>query len=174
MISLTKKFSNSLKRFYKKKNNFMRNSKLLLLVFSVLFILVNESCKKTEVDDYLICDGCSNTEIIGEYFGNGQYFTDDDPEVTEEADVELILHSLENNLFEVNIEVAEKFSQSYFVTKEEGSAAMTISGTNESINLTIFKKENEYRINGTAKVYHTQGKNDTLFIDHSISFTVFK
>jgi len=150
----------------------MKISTVLALTFFVLIVLVSESCKKDEVDDYLVCGNCSNSEISGIYTGSGQYYTDDDPEVTENADVKLNLNNLENNLFEAKVEVLDKFSKTYFVQKEEGSAAITISGTNESINLTIYKKNNEYRINGTAKVYHTQG--DSLFLDHSVSFTVFK
>ncbi len=146
--------------------------KQIIIPLTIFMFIGFESCKKAEEDDYLICGNCSNSEISGIYTGNGQYYTDDDPEVTENADVKLNLNNLENNLFEAKIEVLDKFSKTYFVQKEEGSAAITISGTNESINLTIYKKNNEYRINGTAKVYHTQG--DSLFLDHSVSFTVFK
>jgi hypothetical protein len=150
----------------------MRISKVLLSALFVLIVLVNESCKKDEADDYLVCGNCSNTEICGDYTGNGQYFTDYKPDITEGTDVKLNLRNLENNLFEAKVEVLDKFSKTYFVARLEGSAALTISGTNESINLTVYKKDNEYKINGTAKVYHTQG--DTLFLDHSVSFTVFK
>ena len=146
--------------------------KQIIIPLIILLFIGFESCKKTEEDDYLVCGNCSNAEISGDYTGNGQYFTDDKPEVTEEVDVKLNLRNLENNLFEAKVEILDKFSKTYFVTRQEGSAALTISGTNESINLTIYKKNNEYKLNGTAKVYHTQA--DTLFLDHSVSFTVFK
>lgn len=150
----------------------MKLLKQIIIPLTILLIIGFESCKKTEEDDFIVCGGCSNSEISGIYTGNGQYYTDENQEVSENTDVKLNLNNLENNLFEAKVEVLDKFSKTYFMQKEEGSAVLTISGTNKSLNLTIYKKNNEYRINGTAKVYHIQG--DSLFLDHSVSFTVFK
>ena len=136
-------------------------------------LFITESCKKSEeVDDYLLCPECTNEEISGDYFGNGMYYTDNNTDISEDVEVNLNINHIEGKINEINIEVPNKFSSSYFVIKEDGSAAMTISGTTQSINITIYKKSNEYRISGTAKKYHAQA--DSTFIDHSVSFTVLK
>lgn len=155
------------------KIDFMRYSKILLIPFLVIILFTSESCKKTEdIDDYKLCPECTNEEISGNYNGDGMYFTDNNSDVSENVDINLNVNQIESSLNEIEVDVFNKFSKSYFVTREEGSASMTISGTSQSINITIYKKNTEYRINGTAKVYHTQA--DTLFIDHSVSFAVFK
>lgn len=148
--------------------------KLHLFFSLLLFVIISsESCKKTEeVEDFLLCPECTNEEISGNYFGDGMYFTDDNPEVSENLDANLNISHIEAKIHEISVDIPNKFSASYFVTRDDGSASMTISGTSKSINITIYKKDNEYKINGTAKVYHT--KADTVFIDHSVSFTVYK
>jgi len=136
-------------------------------------LLYTESCKKSEeVDDYLLCPECTNEEISGDYFGDGMYYTDNNTDVSEDVEVNLNINHIEGKINEISVKVPNKFSSSYFVIKEDGSAAMTISGTTQSINITIYRKNNEYRIGGTAKKYHTQA--DSTFIDHSVLFTVFK
>jgi hypothetical protein len=150
----------------------MKNSDIFIVAILILFFLFSQSCKKTNENEFELCGSCSNTEISGDYSGSGQYFTDDDPLKTESVDVKLSLESTDTDFFNIDIEVPEKFSKSYFAARNEDGAAISISGTTKSINLTIYKNENEYQINGTAKVYHS--RSDTLFLDHSVSFTVFK
>ena len=147
-----------------------QNFFVITLLLSILFL--SPSCKKTNENEFELCGSCSNTEISGDYSGSGQYFTDDNPLKTESVDVKLSLESTDTDFFNIDIEVPEKFSKSYFAARNEDGAAISISGSTKSINLTIYKNENEYQINGTAKVYHS--RSDTLFLDHSVSFTVFK
>lgn len=151
----------------------MRYSKILLIPFFLLIFFIGESCKKTDnADDYLLCPECTNEEISGNYFGDGMYFTDNNSNVSENVDVSLNINQIETSLNEIEVDVFNKFSKSYFVTREDGSASMTISGTSQSINITIYKKNTGYQINGTAKVYHS--RSDSIFINHSVSFTVYK
>jgi len=151
----------------------MKYCKTFLISFFILILFVGESCKKTDdVDDFLLCPECSNEEISGDYFGDGMYFTDNNSDVSETVDVNFNISHIEAKVNQLSVEVPNKFTTSYFVTREDGSASMTVSGTSNSINITIYKKDNEYKVNGTAKVYHTQA--DTVFIDHSVSFTVYK
>lgn len=151
----------------------MRYSKILLIPFFLLIFFIGESCKKTDdVDDYFLCPECSNEEISADYFGDGMYFTDNNSDVSENVDVSFNISHIEGKVNQLSVEVSNKFSKSYFVTREEGSATMTISGTSQSLNITIYKKNTGYRINGTAKVY--QSRSDSIFINHSVSFTVYK
>jgi len=143
---------------------------IITLLLSILFS--SQACKKINENEFELCGSCSNTEISGNYTGSGQYFTDDDPLKTENVDVKLTLENTDTDFFNINIEVPEKFSKSYFAARNEDGAAIGISGTTKSINLTIYKKDSEYQINGTAKVYHS--RSDTLYLNHSVSFTVFK
>ena len=150
----------------------MKTQTLLTITFLISMLLFGQSCKKTNENEFELCGSCSNTEISGNYSGSGQYFTDDDPLKTENVDVKLSLENADTDFFNIGIEVPEKFSKSYFAQRNENGAAISINGTTKSINLTIYSKDNEYQINGTAKVYHS--RSDTLYLDHSVSFTVFK
>ncbi len=73
--------------------------------------------------------------------------------------------------------ITKVIAEDYFLTtftvyKTNDEYIIELPGSGKSLSLTLSKKGNEYKLSGTAKVYHYP--MDTLFTDHSISFDVYK
>jgi len=148
---------------------------LNLIFFSLIIIglLGISSCKKEETNnEYKLCPECTNEELVGQYNGNGIYYTDDDQDLTEDVDVSLNMELSTSNIFDTKISVPDRFTETYFFAKEEGEAGFAMSGSNSSLTMTVYKKESGYKLTGTAKVYHSSG--DSTYMDHSVSFTVYR
>ena len=151
----------------------MKAINLVFFSLTIIGLLEISSCKKEETDnDYKLCPECTNEELVGQYNGDGIYYTDDDQELTEDVDVSLNMELSTATIFDTKISVPDKFTETYFIGKEEGGAGFTMSGSNSSLTMTVYKKESGYKLTGTAKVYHSSG--DSTYMDHSVSFTVYK
>jgi hypothetical protein len=141
---------------------------LIILIFSGLIVFSN--CKKE--DDWNYCEDCNLGSWVGEYSGTGNYYSDTEGSTEMGVPVVLTIENSDGNVLKTKVTVEDRFMLSFISTKNDSSFFYEISGTSKSLSLSLSKKGSEFKLSGTSKTYHIQ--SDTTFIDHSISFEVFR
>ncbi len=147
----------------------MNKTGFLILIITWLILFSN--CKKEE-DSWNYCDNCTLEEWAGDYNGTGNYFSDSDSNSDLDVPVVVLIETGSGNLLKTKVTVEDRFMVSFTSLKNDSSYFYEVPGTNKSLSLSLSRKNSEYKLSGTAKSFHYQ--SDTLFIDHSVSFEVFR
>ena len=140
---------------------------LVLLMVSLLF----SQCKK-EDEEWTFCIDCELSSWVGNFEGSGVYYSDTDGQTVMDVPTIVTIENSSGTILKTTVDSEDHFSTTFFVNKTNNDYFVEMPGSNSSLSLTLSKKGSEYKLSGTAKLYHYQ--SDTLFTDHSISFDVFK
>lgn len=141
---------------------------ILLLLFVTISLM---GCKKDN-NSWLFCDGCTLDEWVGNYSGKGDYYSDSNGETQHETPITLTLENPSGRVIKTTVVVEDKFSTSFTTTKSDDDYFIEVPGSSKSLSLTLSKRDSEYKLSGTVKLFHYE--KDTIVIDHSISFESFK
>lgn len=145
--------------------------KKLIVAIMVLFVVFFQNCKKDN-STYSFCTGCPIEAWAGDYSGTGTYFTTNTGETIPDVEVDLIIENPGGNNLKINITSPKHVSFQFFGAKDNDEHYFTIAGSTQSLNLTLYQKGNEYKINGTAKTYISA--KDSIVVDKVLTFRVFK
>jgi len=149
----------------------MKTVILSLCLFGVVCFM---SACKTDDDqnDWNYCNECPNSTWAGEYEGTGNYYSMNNPEVTEEVTVFVTVTALPDNKIKFLVKSPDKFYKSYMGKKENTDYYFDLSATDRSIHVSLFQKTPQYKLTGTAKSYVYKG--DSVILEKSVSFEAFK
>ena len=148
--------------------------KTVILYFGFLGTIFFMSACKTDDDqkEWNYCDGCPNSIWDGEYEGTGNYYSMNNPEVTEEVTVIVTVTELQDNRIKFLVKSPDKFYKSFTGKKENTDYYFDLSATDRSIHVSLFQKTPQYKLTGTAKSYVYKG--DSVILEKSVSFEAFK
>ncbi len=145
--------------------------KKLIVVIMILFVVFFENCKKDNTT-YSYCTGCPVEAWAGNYSGTGTYYTSNTGETIPDVVVEVNIGNPGGNNLKVNVTAPDHVSFQFFGTKNNDEPYFSLAGTTSSLDLTLYQKGNEYKINGTAKTYQTI--RDSVMVNKALTFRVFK
>jgi len=133
--------------------------------------MIFAGCKKEE-DQWLFCEGCDISAWVGEYSGTGDYYADGAIETEFDVPIMLSIENTSGNVLKTSVVVEERFSTSFIYTKNDNDYFIEVPGSSKSLSLTLKKRDSDYKLSGTVKMYHYF--KDSIIIDHSISFESYK
>ena len=143
-----------------------------LTVFFFLLLFLIASCSKPDEPDWTFCDGCPNSEWAGVYEGTGAYYSKFHPDKTENIPVTITITEQQDYRIGIVVKSPNKFYASFNGVKDDTEYYFDMAGTEKSIHLSLYKKENEYKLTGNTKKYVTE--NDTVKVNQSVSFEILK
>jgi len=149
-----------------------QNTKTIGLIILAGIILTLMQCKKEKQNDYSYCTGCPIEAWAGDYSGTGTYFTTNTGETIPDVEVDLSIEHPGGNNLKINIRSPKLVSFQFFGTKNNDEHYFTIAGNTQSLDLTLYQKGNEYKINGTTKTYISI--KDSVVVNKVLTFRVFK
>ena len=148
-------------------------TKLLLNISLLALLLVFASCKEnTDEPDWDYCDGCPNSTWAGEYEGTGDYYSMNNPELTESIPVTVTVTELLDNKLKFLVRSPNKFYKIYIGKKENGNYYFDLSASDRTIHVSLFQKSPQFKLTGSAKSYVY--KADSMILEKSVSFEVIK
>ncbi len=153
----------------------MKITNFIFLISGILLFGFFQYCKKP-TEDWVFCDGCGIDSWVGNYTGVGSYYKDEGNEITDGVDVQLEIENPMGSQFLIKVLSPGYYSQSFFSSKTDSLYYFNIANQTSSINMNLYKKTGEFKINGVAKKGHWEW-SDTVQVfvpDHSLSFEVFK
>lgn len=139
-----------------------------VIIIFITGLLIFSGCKKDEVN-WTYCTDCEISNWTGDYTGVGEYFNG---KITVNLLTTISIENTSGNVLKTTINVEDVFSTNFVSTKNDNEYYYDVPGSNKSLNLTLSTKDSEYKLTGTAKLYHFE--KDTLVIDQSISFDAFR
>lgn len=156
----------------------MKLRTFILLVLGILTIGFFQYCNKPS-EDWVFCDGCGIDSWVGNYSGTGSYYKDAGGEIIDGVDVQLEIENPDGNQFQIKILAPDYYSQSFFTSKTDSNYYFGIEGETSSIQMSLYKKGDGFKVTGVAKKYHWewQYEPDTAYVlipDHTLSFEVFE
>lgn len=137
-----------------------------------LLVVLFQNCNKEE-DDFVYCTDCPIEEWDGNFTGSGTFFKASSGTTTEDVQVSVNISIKSGDKLAVNVLSPNLFSKSFQGTKEDSNHYMQFAGSNQSLDLSLYKKGTEYKITGTAKTYKIPSGGG-LAINESLTFRVFK
>ncbi|MFK5856934.1 MAG: hypothetical protein QM503_12455 [Bacteroidota bacterium] len=144
------------------------NKILLLLVVVLLF----SNCKKEE-ESWGPCIDCDLSEWAGSFEGTGVYYQESDSSSVLDVPTEITIENTSDTRLKVIVDAGLYFSSTTFIYKTNDDYFIELAGSNSSISLTLYQKNNNYKLSGTSKRYH-YNVDTVLVIDQSLSFETFK
>ena len=146
--------------------------KKLSVLFFFAFLLFASCGKQNSEPDWQFCDGCPNSAWAGEYEGTGAFFSKNNPDKTEEIPLIITINELLDNRLGIIVKSPNKFYASYYGVKDDTAYYFDMAGTEKSIHLNLYKKEENYKLTGNAKTYVIV--NDTAVVNKAVSFEILK
>ncbi len=146
-------------------------SKRIIILILFLGIILFSQCKKDE-ESWTYCVDCELNSWVGNYEGTGDYYSDSDGQTIMDVPTTVIIENTSGTILFTKVTAEELFYTTFTIDKTDNEYIIEQPGSSRSLSLTLSEKGSEYKLSGTARLYHQQ--SDTLFIDHSISFDVFK
>ncbi len=143
-------------------------------IFVLFFTIISfTSCNKNDsAPDWTFCDGCPNSEWAGVYEGTGAYYSKFHPDKTENIPVIITITEQQDYRIGIVVKSPNKFYASFNGVKDDTEYYFDMAGTEKSIHLSLYKKENDYKLTGNTKKYVTE--NDTVKVNQSVSFEILK
>jgi len=138
-------------------------------VLVVLILIVG--CKKKE-PGWLYCDDCDLSTWEGSYEGEGDYYNGSTEQTTLNLSTSVQIDNISGNVLKTKIVVEDKMSTSFTSSKNDTEYYYDVAGSNKSLAITLSTKGQDTKLSGTVKLFHYQ--KDTLVVDQSISFEVYK
>lgn len=145
----------------------MNHFKVLILTLSSLLLFAN--CNK-EVESWTLCYDCTLSQWVGEYRGEGDYFSMSGGSEFD-IPVTITITSVSENGLTVNVEAENRILTSFTSTKQDLTPYFDIPSSDKSVNLILSYKGKEYKLSGTVKLYY-KGNPDN--VEKSISFDTFR
>lgn len=139
----------------------------MLLAFLILF----QNCKKEE--NFTYCTDCALETWVGDYSGSGAYF-DASNGNTSDTEVEISIENPYNDLLEIHVKAEQYLSEKYTTSKDDTQHYITINSGAKSLDLSLYQKDLEYKLNGTLKHNHWNNKDSVWVMDRSLTFSVNK
>lgn len=146
--------------------------KLKIILPLLIGILLFSQCKKEE-ESWNFCVDCELGSWIGTFEGNGDYYRESDSSCAMDVPTVITIENTSGTMLEVVVVGDKHFSSSTMINKTDNDYFVELAGSNSSLSLTLSKKDNDYKLTGTAKKYHYQG-DTLLIIDHSLSYETIK
>jgi len=147
--------------------------KLKILLILLGSILLFSQCKKNE-DEWVLCADCGLSSWVGTYEGYGDYYSDDDSTITViDVPTTVFIENTYESYLKITVSAQDEFMINYFLSMSDTNYTIVLPGSNKSLDLTISRRGNEYKLAGTAKNYHYIA-DTILYLDNSISFETFK
>ena len=137
-----------------------------------ILMLLGSSCNKDDDPGWLYCDECSTQDWYGNYSGDGSLYVWYNPDETSNVVVDVSIEPLYENTWKIVVSSEDNFILSFMGKEVDTGCFFDMAGTGKSIHLTLFNKEGEYKISGSAKSYDNTG--DSVILNKSVSFEVFK
>jgi hypothetical protein len=138
----------------------------------VLFVLLLVSCNKNDEPQWHYCNKCTVTEWLGDYKGEGTFYSGYNPNETKDVEIDLSINILYDNKWKIIVSSEENFIISFIGNTVDSSYYYSQAGSTKSINLTLYEMEGDYKITGNAKTY--QITSDSTILKKSVSFNVIK
>lgn len=146
-------------------------NKLKILLFIFIGVLFLAQCNKNE-EEWSFCNECELNSWVGDYDGTGDYYSDIDGKTVFEVPTMVTIENTSGFVLKITVTAVEYFTTTVTTSKNDNNYFFEVPGSNSSLSLTLSKKGDEYKLSGTSKQYHNEG--DTLFVDNSISFDVYR
>lgn len=146
----------------------VKNIKSLWFIAIILLFLT--ACSKEEKqENWSNCYNCNLDSWTGSWTGKASVFNAQNNSTTEGLDVNVGIAETGTNYLTFSLIIPNQYSSTI---SGELLAAYSVSfaGSNNSITATIFEKEGEYKLTGTAKKFHY--KVDELVIETVVTFEV--
>lgn len=145
---------------------FIRRS--LIIALSILIIT---ACKKDSTP-WSFCVDCDRSEWVGEYSGVGDYYKDGNNNPELDVPISLVIENESGSVLTTDVVVEDKFTTDFTNSKNDNNYFYEVPSSNKTLSLSLSKKDLEYKLSGTVKIFHYE--KDTVVIDHSISFDAYK
>jgi len=145
----------------------------ICLNFVILFVaIIIVSCSKDDTDDgWSYCPDCDTESWVGTYTGGCSVYDGLNNLTFEEQIATIVISSNGNDVLSMQISVPVHFSM-YATGSLQNSYSISLSGTEKSFLATMYKKENQLRLTGSAKTYHYKGGE--LELIKSVNFETLK
>ena len=143
-----------------------------LIILAALCIFLFSQCKK-ETEDFVYCGQCSIEEWKGNFVGNGTHFKSSTGTTTEDVEVVVNINITSESKLSINVLSPNLLSENFFGSKENDEHYIQFAGSSKSLDLSLYKKGEEYKITGTVKILKSPG-SDGSSIDETLTFRVFK
>jgi len=144
---------------------------LRLVVFSMLIFDI-EGCKKdVDEEDWRACYNCSFSAWIGSFEGTASYYNGASNSNTDNLQVTVDVMETGENYLTISVQVPNN----YYATNSgelTGGYYVNMAGSGNSLSASLYKKDNQIKISGSAKIYHY--KVDEIIIDKVVSFDAVK
>lgn len=147
-------------------------TKLYKIITLLIVVLLMSNCKKEE-DNWTACIDCEFDSWVGTYEGNGVYYRDSDSSSVIDVPTIITVEAYSEKDLKVVIDGDDLYSLSKILYKPNNDYFIEVAGSSSSISLTLYKKDNSYKLSGTAKNYH-YNSDTVLVIDQSFSYETFK
>jgi len=134
--------------------------------------LIFTSCNKTEESDWTYCNDCNVEAWIGTYHGDGTYYAGNNPNVTTDVSIDFSIRELYNQKWKIVVSSENIFIITFIGDMVDTGYYYEQAGSSKSIHLTLYEKDGNYKISGSAKTY--DATEDSVILVKSVSFDVFK
>jgi len=134
-------------------------------------ILTFSGCKKKE-ESWIYCVDCELVEWAGNYDGTGEYYNDNPPKTEVDVPVLVSIENSSGSILKTTVTVVDKFDATFTSSKNDDNYYYTVPGSDKSLSLNLSKRSSDFKLTGTVKIYRS--KSDSIIVDKSISFVVYK
>tara|TARA_Y100000385_G_C13108792_1_gene650489 strand:- start:7989 stop:8480 length:492 start_codon:yes stop_codon:yes gene_type:complete len=157
-------------------NTFANFAKMVIrfsfVIFIYSFLTTLSSCQKETTDNWSFCAECDISEWVGEYAGQGDYYSGTLDETEYNVPVSISIENPSGQVLKIIVDAENKISTTFTSTKNNNTYYCRVNGSNKSLDINLSKDNLNYKLSGTIKLYHYD--NDIMVIDQSISFDLFK
>ncbi len=143
-----------------------------LIVFFAITLVFHGACKKENSPSWTFCDDCSLDEWVGDYEGAGDYYNGTSDETELGVPTIVKIENTSGDILRTTVTVVDRFTTSFTSSKNNNDHYYSVPGSDKSLDLSLSKNGDEYKLSGTVKLFHFN--KDTLVVDQSISFDAFK
>lgn len=146
----------------------------LLFFLGITFLMFSLGCKKETTSDWAYCQDCAASVWVGNYEGNGDYFSESSSEQLINTPVEIRVEQLSDTRIKFYVLAPDLYEASFTATKNDNYYYINLAGSSSSLIANLTQNDAQNRLTGTAKHYHYvyTAIDTTLVIDHSLSFEV--
>ena len=143
-----------------------------VISIALLMVLLFGACKKSDSPTWAFCTDCTIEDWAGSYAGEGDYYNGADDKTELDIPTIVVIENISGNLLKTTITAEDKLSTSFISSKDDDNHYYSIAGNGKSLDLSLSKKGSDFKLSGTVKLFHIN--KDTVVVDHSISFDVFR
>ena len=115
---------------------------------------------------------CELVEWVGNFEGTGEYYNDNPPITEYDVPVHISIENISGTQLKTTVKAGDKIQETFTTSKNDNNYYYTVPGSDKSLSLNLSKRSSDFKLTGTVKKYRS--KSDSIIVDKSISFVVYK